>query len=143
MARRMLCNGTYMTDQTLMAIVLTVFSVMIMCLAWYLYSIRQKEIKDNRKVDFFHLPIAKPKPRPQVKKATTRKTYTVKESINSIKCYEPPKGKKMPLKKSTSKEAFKSNVSAEVKAGRPVKQAVAIAYSEKREAAKTTKPKRK
>ena len=54
---------------------------------------------DKRKKDFFDFPIEKPKPRPQVKKATTRKTYTVKESINSIKCYEPPKGKKMPLKK--------------------------------------------
>jgi hypothetical protein len=41
----------------------------------------------------------------------------------------------MPLKKSTSKEAFKSNVKAEVKAGKPVKQAVAIAYSVKRQAA--------
>jgi hypothetical protein len=42
----------------------------------------------------------------------------------------------MPLKKSTSKEAFSKNVKAEVKAGKPVKQAVAIAYSVKREAAK-------
>jgi len=42
----------------------------------------------------------------------------------------------MPLKKSTSPAAFKSNVKAEVKAGKPVKQAVAIAYSTKREAAK-------
>ena len=42
----------------------------------------------------------------------------------------------MPLKKSTSKEAFKSNVKAELAAGKPIKQAVAIAYSEKREAAK-------
>jgi hypothetical protein len=41
----------------------------------------------------------------------------------------------MPLKKSTSKEAFKSNVKAEVKAGKPVKQSVAIAYSVKRQAA--------
>jgi len=41
----------------------------------------------------------------------------------------------MPLKKSTSKAAFESNVRAEVNAGKPVKQAVAIAYSEKREAA--------
>lgn len=47
----------------------------------------------------------------------------------------------MPLKKSTSKEAFKSNVKAEIKAGKPVKQAVAIAYSEKRAAAKPTKKK--
>lgn len=50
----------------------------------------------------------------------------------------------MPLQKSTSKQAFKKNVSAEVKAGKPVKQAVAIAYSEKRAAAKkTTKSKGK
>ena len=42
----------------------------------------------------------------------------------------------MPLKKSTSKEAFRKNVAAEVKSGRPVKQAVAIAYSEKAQAAK-------
>jgi hypothetical protein len=45
----------------------------------------------------------------------------------------------MPLKKSTSKEAFKSNIKAEVKAGKPIKQAVAIAYSEKREAGKKKK----
>jgi len=42
----------------------------------------------------------------------------------------------MPLKKSASPKAFKENVKAEIKAGRPVKQAVAIAYSEKREAEK-------
>jgi hypothetical protein len=41
----------------------------------------------------------------------------------------------MPLKKSTSKEAFRSNVRAEVKSGKPVKQAVAIAYATKRSAA--------
>ena len=45
----------------------------------------------------------------------------------------------MPLKKSTSKPAFRANVKAEVKAGKPVKQAVAIAYSVKREAAKKGK----
>lgn len=38
----------------------------------------------------------------------------------------------MPLKKSGSKQAFKENVRKEVKAGKPVKQAVAIAYSVKR-----------
>lgn len=47
----------------------------------------------------------------------------------------------MPLKKSTSKAAFKSNIRAEVAAGKPVKQAVAIAYSEKRQAAKKGKKK--
>jgi len=40
----------------------------------------------------------------------------------------------MPLKTSTSPKAFTANVKAEVKAGKPVKQAVAIAYSKKREA---------
>ncbi len=40
----------------------------------------------------------------------------------------------MPLKKSKSKKAFSSNVKAEIKAGKPQKQAVAIAYSVKRKA---------
>lgn len=48
----------------------------------------------------------------------------------------------MPLKKSTSPKAFKANVAAEVKSGKPVKQAVAIAYSVKREAAKSTSKKK-
>ena len=42
----------------------------------------------------------------------------------------------MPLKKSQSPKAFKANVKAEVKAGKPAKQAVAIAYAAKREAAR-------
>ena len=42
----------------------------------------------------------------------------------------------MPLTKSTSKKAFNKNVAAEVRAGRPVKQAVAIAYATKKAAAK-------
>jgi hypothetical protein len=48
----------------------------------------------------------------------------------------------MPLEKSKSKAAFKKNVATEVRAGRPVKQAVAIAYATKREAAKKTKGKK-
>ena len=59
------------------------------------------------------------KPKPAVKKATTR-------------------SKTMPLKKSASPKAFKENVKAEVKAGKKPAQAVAIAYSVKREAAKKT-----
>ena len=43
----------------------------------------------------------------------------------------------MPLIKSTSKQAFGKNVATEISAGKPQKQAVAIAYSEKREAAKS------
>ncbi len=42
----------------------------------------------------------------------------------------------MPLKKSKSGKAFKSNIRAEVHAGKPVKQAIAIAYSVKRKAKK-------
>lgn len=43
----------------------------------------------------------------------------------------------MPLQKSASKEAFKSNIRAEVRAGKPVKQSVAIAYSVKRKSKKS------
>jgi hypothetical protein len=46
----------------------------------------------------------------------------------------------MPLVKSTSKEAFRKNIKA---AGKPIKQAVAIAYNTKRAAASkrpSTKP---
>jgi hypothetical protein len=45
----------------------------------------------------------------------------------------------MPLVKSPTKEAFRKNVKAEVKAGKPIRQAVAIAYAVKREAAKGKK----
>ena len=38
----------------------------------------------------------------------------------------------MPLEKGKSKGAFEHNVKAEIGAGKPPKQAVAIAYSEKR-----------
>ena len=48
----------------------------------------------------------------------------------------------MPLVKSTSPKAFKQNIKAEIKAGKPVKQAVAIAYAEKN-AAKKAKDKKK
>jgi hypothetical protein len=43
----------------------------------------------------------------------------------------------MPLKKSASRKAFSSNVKTEMQAGRPQKQALAIAYSVKREAEKS------
>ena len=45
----------------------------------------------------------------------------------------------MPLKKGKSKAAFKENVRTEVKAGKPVKQAVAIAFSFKRRSNKKKK----
>jgi hypothetical protein len=52
------------------------------------------------------------------------------------------KEKDVPLysgEKAKSKEGFSSNVAAEVNAGKPQKQAVAIAYSKAREK-KTSKP---
>ena len=49
----------------------------------------------------------------------------------------------MPLIKSTSKKAFKENISKEVAAGKPIKQAVAIAYATKRAAAKKPASKQK
>jgi len=139
MARRMLCNGTYMTDQTLMAIVLAAFSVIIIAWAYYNYKMRQEQIALRKAFaeDFpnsWGKPIEKSKKRPKLNKQATVVTKG-----------ELPKEKKMPLKKSTSAKAFKENIKAEVKAGKPVKQAVAIAYSEKREAAKkpsTTKSKK-
>jgi hypothetical protein len=45
----------------------------------------------------------------------------------------------MPLKRGCSDKAFKSNVKAEIKAGKPQKQAVAIAYSVKRASGKKCK----
>ena len=48
----------------------------------------------------------------------------------------------MPLVKSKSPEAFRANVKAEVKAGKPVKQAVAISYAVKREVEKKPAAKR-
>jgi hypothetical protein len=43
-------------------------------------------------------------------------------------------GVNMPLVKSTSKGAFKTNIKREIAAGKPQKQSVAIAYSVKRQA---------
>ena len=61
--------------------------------------------------------VTEEKRKPALKKATTR-------------------SKTMPLKKSASPKAFKANIKTEIKAGKPVKQAVAIAYSEVRAAKK-------
>jgi hypothetical protein len=49
----------------------------------------------------------------------------------------------MPLKTSTSKEAFKSNIKTEMAHGKPQKQAVAIAYAQKRKAAMLHKMRKK
>jgi hypothetical protein len=110
-------------------------------------------------------PIAKPKPRPQVEKAVrpNAKYVTYDPFTDTYKGIDPIPGVRkprkkatvvttgstsrktaMPLKKSTSPKAFKENIKTEIKAGKPVKQAVAIAYAEKNAASKSkkTKPKR-
>jgi hypothetical protein len=83
-------------------------------------------------------PVEKPAKRPYVRKARSlpsRATIT-KEKLS--------RKTTMPLKKSASPKAFKENIKTEIKAGKPVKQAVAIAYAEKNAATKSkkTKPKR-
>ena len=50
---------------------------------------------------------------------------------------------KMPLSYGTSKKSFSKNVKAEMKAGKPQKQAVAIAYQVKRDAEAKRNPKGK
>jgi len=47
----------------------------------------------------------------------------------------------MPLVKSTTKQAFSENIRREMQAGKPQKQAVAIAYSQKRETERRKKRK--
>jgi len=49
----------------------------------------------------------------------------------------------MPLKHSKSEKAFSQNVKAEMKAGKPQRQAVAIAYQVKRDAESKRSPKGK
>jgi len=66
-------------------------------------------------VDFQNEPAVKVKP--ALKKATTR-------------------SKTMPLVKSAKPAAFKKNIATSVKEGKPVKQSVAIAYSEAKAAKK-------
>jgi hypothetical protein len=49
----------------------------------------------------------------------------------------------MPLIKSTSKKAFGENIAREKAAGRPIRQAIAIAYATQRDAAKKPKSRSK
>lgn len=121
-----------MTDDVTITLFLGVIALIVVSWAWHNYCQRQiQKYKDLRKAfaeDFPNSwgekPVEKPKKRPYVRKAQ--------------------KEKAMPLKKSASKKAVSQNIKTEVKAGKPVKQAVAIALNVQREAAKksTTKGKK-
>jgi hypothetical protein len=63
------------------------------------------------------------------------------EKLNSKTVRTIIKEKQMPLKKSVTPKAFKENIKTEMAAGKPIKQAVAIAYAEKN-AAKSKKAKK-
>lgn len=45
----------------------------------------------------------------------------------------------MPLKKSSSNKARQANIRTEIKEGKPIRQAIAIGYSEQRQAKKKGK----
>jgi hypothetical protein len=61
------------------------------------------------------------------------------EKLNSRSVKAIIKEKQMPLKKSASKKAVSKNIETEIKAGKPQKQAVAIALNVQREAKKAKK----
>ncbi len=71
---------------------------------------------------------------PTKDKSAWPKDFDVKDVAKALDKQAPkPKGNhNMPLVKSAKPAAFKKNIKTEVKAGKPVKQAVAIAYSEAR-----------
>ena len=125
-----------MQDESIMAYGLTAFAGAIIAWAYYNYRVRQKQKSmtpdqilaswatfNNEPPIEINSPYVLGK-KPTLKKATTR-------------------SKTMPLKKSASPKAFKENIKTEVKAGKPVKQAVAISYAVKKEATKKTTKKGK
>ena len=84
--------------------------------------------------------VYQPKNLPAKDESVWSKDFDAKNVSKALNKQAPkPKGKKMPLVKSAKPAAFKKNIKTEVKAGKPVKQAVAIAYSEARAANKSKK----
>ena len=82
--------------------------------------------------------VYQPKKPPTKKESLWPKDFDAKDVSKALDKQAPkPKGKEMPLVKSAKPAAFKKNIATEVKSGKPVKQAVAIAYSEARAANKS------
>lgn len=93
MARRLFRTGNRMSDQATMAIVLTGLAIIIICWAWYNYTLRQDQLTKEeletlvnfefdkeylkKRREVFEKHVEKPKKRPYVRKATTRKEKTV------------------------------------------------------------------
>ena len=76
-----------------------------------------------------------------IKKEKPKRPRLYKQST-VVTTGELPKEKKMPLKKGTSNATRQKNIATEIKAGKKPSQAVAIAYAEKREAAKSKSKKK-
>jgi hypothetical protein len=78
-----------------------------------------------------------------MKKAGYQVSESVKQEVLNDLSY---KGSTMPLKSGSGKKVIKSNIKTEIKAGKPQKQAVAIAMSKagmsKPKMPKSTKPKK-
>jgi hypothetical protein len=114
--------------------------------SWFTYPKELKDMEQRAKETNRIYQAAIKKAKPGLKKATTKanqavwdKDFKAEDVAKALDRQAPkPKGKTMPLKKSASPKAFKENIKTEVKAGKPVKQAVAIAYSEARAAKKST-----
>jgi hypothetical protein len=68
-----------MTDDVTITLFLAILAIIVISWAWYMYTVRREEIlrkafaEDKRKTDFFDVPIAKRKPRTQVKKPVAKK----------------------------------------------------------------------
>ena len=84
--------------------------------------------------------VYQPKNSPAKDESVWPKDFDAKDVIKALDKQAPkPKGNhNMPLVKSAKPAAFKKNIATSVKEGKPIKQSVAIAYSEARAAKKSS-----
>jgi hypothetical protein len=103
------------------------------------------EEKPHLKYDEFPFPKSKitinDSPKLWDRSSVVKKQHTFPKNVEKLNTKVVKtiiKEKKVPLVKSASKKAVGKNIEAEMKAGKPQKQAVAIALNVQREAKKTT-----
>jgi hypothetical protein len=113
-----------MTDDVTITLFLAILALIIVSWAWYLYSVRQREIALKKVIE-------KPAKRPRLYKQAT---VVTKGQLPTTQ------GRKMPLKKGTSDKTRQANIATEIKAGKKPAQAVAIGYAVQREAKAKAKP---